>query len=146
MKLYSNKLLTWPSVLHLSTISRLYPGKWFNYNIYNIYRSQPLIIQSYSPISKLNENHQYYCYYKYNRTDIFETPNRECVGYISYKSTEQYWYDEYGNRYDIYDAISIPRIKLPKTIQSGDVIVIHDLDNTDAAGNTQSSMNNVELA
>jgi hypothetical protein len=70
MRVHSNKLLSWPEVLHVSQVSRAYRGKWLNYELYRIMRIDPLIIHSYSDINKLEEVRTYYLYEKYNLVGI----------------------------------------------------------------------------
>ncbi len=72
MRLYSNTLLSWPKTLHLFQVARLYPGQWQNYYIYHIQNIKPLCITTHSPIEFLQENHQYYCYDKYDRNKKLE--------------------------------------------------------------------------
>ena len=124
MKLYSNTLLTWPSALHLSTMSRIHQGKWFDYHIYKITCVKPLIINSYSSITKLRDNHTYYCYYKYNRAELLERPNTSYITRVIFDMGG--FYDKYDNKYTMFDAYNVPRIRLPNSIQGGDIIVIHD--------------------
>lgn len=72
MRIYSNTLLSWPQVLHVSQATRLYTGKWLNYNFYKIHNTRPLIITTNSPIEHLEENWKYYCYNRYYRDEEFE--------------------------------------------------------------------------
>jgi hypothetical protein len=70
MRVHSNKLLSWPEVLHVSQVSRIYRGPWLNYELYRIMRIEPLIIHSYSDIDKLKEIRTYYLYEKYDLVGI----------------------------------------------------------------------------
>jgi hypothetical protein len=110
MKLYSNKLLTWPSALHLRSISHIYYGKWLDYNIYKIQNINPLIINTYSPINKLHMDNTYYCYDKYEYNRSLDSTNKNHIAHL------------YN---DIY-TYTVPKIKLPNNIEGGDIIVIHE--------------------
>lgn len=67
MRIYSNTLLSWPNVLHVSQTARIYPGRWLNYYYYKISNIEPLVLTTHSPIELLQENCKYYCYDKYYR-------------------------------------------------------------------------------
>jgi hypothetical protein len=113
MKLYSNIILSWPQMLHLSQRARIYSGKWNDYYFYKILQINPIIIHTYSPIELLQENIDYYCYNKYQRFKHLE---------------------EFGNKVEII-TINDNKINsnkfyayLPRTAVTNDVILIH-MDN-----------------
>jgi hypothetical protein len=62
MRIFSNIILTWTQVIHVSQAARLYPGKWHNYYFYRIASRNPTRIITYSPVYLLQKNKQYYCY------------------------------------------------------------------------------------
>jgi hypothetical protein len=72
MRIYSNKLLTWTEIVHVSQISRLYPGTWQNYNIYRITSVTPFTITSFAPFKYLETDYKYYCYEKLVRNNDME--------------------------------------------------------------------------
>ena len=72
MRLYSNRLLSWPQLLHAYQAARVYPGRWHHFYFYKIKTVNPLAIITYSPIELLQENCKYYCYDKYERDKRLE--------------------------------------------------------------------------
>lgn len=104
MSIYTNLMLSWPQCLQVFKHARMYPGLWFNYNIYSISSVNPLKIQSYCPINMLEENRRYH-YYK-----IFEGsgPVHCETSTWLYKTNEK-------------RAISL---YLPEFIRPGDLIVL----------------------
>jgi hypothetical protein len=117
MRIYSNTVLSWPQVIHVFQIARLYPGRWQNYYFYKINRVQPYILNTNSPLELLQENCKYYCYEKYTRDKHLE---------------------EFGNRFEI---LSVPNKGsevgsktwgyIPKVACANDIIVVQ---NDTAAG------------
>ena len=101
MRLYSNKLLTWPNIFHATQCAKAYTGQWATMNFYTIQKLEPLTIKSYSPLYLLEENNKYYCYYYYNR---------------------DYSHEILGNSPWIYKNKAI---YLPTLIQNGDIVVIN---------------------
>jgi hypothetical protein len=66
MKIYSNQLIPWPRILHVTQNSRIAPGlKWLNYNIYQIKSVYPLHISTNSSLSLLTKDRRYACYDEY---------------------------------------------------------------------------------
>lgn len=72
MRIYSNTILSWPSVLHTFQAARIYPGQWYHCYFYKIQTINPLILTTNSPIELLQENCKYYCYNKYHRDKCIE--------------------------------------------------------------------------
>ena len=72
MRIYSNTLLSWPQLLHVSQVARLQarPGHWHNYYFYRVGARSPTNIITYSPITLLQEDRQYYCYDKLQRNKL----------------------------------------------------------------------------
>jgi len=75
MRIYSDTLLSWPKSAHIFQAARLYTGHWQKYYFYKIKHVQPLVLTTHSPIDLLEENRQYYCYYKYYRHRRWESDN-----------------------------------------------------------------------
>ena len=115
MYIYSNKLLSWPQVLHVAHAATIYPGRWNNnYYFFRIKMRHPTQIITYSPISLLDKGRYYYCYDRFYR-------NRgpEKVGNIS-ESVDMY---DLKTRSCQEKVISIPR-----DISSNDIILIYQDD------------------
>jgi hypothetical protein len=125
IRLFVNvELPSWQTVVHLTTCSRLYSGKWGNYHIYKVKHFDDngfLHLVSYSPIEHLQKmghnnngiNDKYYCYYAYKRCIIYEQHQ--------YTLTKVKIHGP-----DISDDIYSPFIKVPNIISFGDRIVIYD--------------------
>lgn len=109
MRLYSNKLLSWPQMLHAFQAGRLYTGRWQNYYFYRVSRVQPLVITTHSPLEFLQENNQYYCYEKYNRNKTLEGFENICESVFLQNQEMDY------NETWIY---------VPKMINKNDIIVV----------------------
>ena len=112
MRIYSNTHLSWPQVIHVFQIARLYPGRWQNYYFYKINHVQPYILTTNSPLELLQENCKYYCYDRYLRDKRLE---------------------EYGNRFEMLSiANKEPEFGvetwgyLPKVSCANDIIVVRN--------------------
>lgn len=72
MRIYSSTLLSWPQLLHVSQVARLQtrPDCWHNYYFYRLGARSPTNIITYSPITLLQEDRQYYCYDKLQRNKL----------------------------------------------------------------------------
>jgi len=112
MPIYTDLMLSWPQCLQVFQQARLYPGRWFNYNIYRISRVNPLQIHSYSPINLLEENRGYH-YYK-----IFEGCSPVHCDNVTWK----YIVNKEGMPLQLY---------LPEHMLPGDIIVVSADDNHD---------------
>ena len=73
MRIYSNTLLSWPQILHVSTTARLHVGRWQNYYFYRMNSRAPTNIITYSPISLLQEDREYYCYDRLQRNKLHDS-------------------------------------------------------------------------
>lgn len=75
MRIYSCTLLSWPEILHVSQIARfqLSSGRWHNYYFYKVAARAPTNIITYSPISLLQENREYYCYERLLRNKLADS-------------------------------------------------------------------------
>ncbi len=113
MRVFSNTILPWPTLLSTFQAARLYPGRWGNYYIYIIDGVEPVKIRTYSPLKLLQENRYYYCYDNFNRNkrlELFGTVSENiCIS--DSDSGSNY------NKIQIY---------YPKIAYTNDVIVIND--------------------
>lgn len=116
MRIYSNTILSWPQVLHVSQVARLYSGKWLNYNFYKIQKTSPLIITTNSSIEYLEKNCKYYCYNRYYRDEEFEQYGN-ILKYCTTNNTK----DKFCTETSIY---------IPKLAVCNDIIVFHNDINT----------------
>jgi hypothetical protein len=73
MRIYSNTRLTWFQLLHVSTAARIHVGRWQNYYFYRVDSRDPTNIITYSPISLLKEDREYYCYDKLQRNKLLDS-------------------------------------------------------------------------
>lgn len=108
MRIYSNIQLSWPQLLQVYTLSRIYPGQWYHYNFYKVLNTKPIQLLTYSPINLLQENRQYYCYDKL----------------IANKKLEHS-----GNTSELIkfkNSVDIKQIYYPTTILPNDIMVIHE--------------------
>ena len=64
MKIYTNKLLTWPSILHVRTNLHMGTAPWQKFNFYKIDKVNHKYIKIYSksPMDYLFVNNYYYAY------------------------------------------------------------------------------------
>jgi hypothetical protein len=115
MRIHSNILLPWPQVIHAFNSSRIYNGMWGNFNFFRVTSTYPFDIHSYSSITLLETNRQYYLYNDYFRDTSLE---------------------KYGNtnkNITIYDPttrnVGMTQIWIPKISNIGDVILVHTGDN-----------------
>ena len=111
MRLYSNKLLSWPQIIHAFQAGRLYSGRWQNYYFYRVSRIQPIVITTHSPLEFLQENNQYYCYDKYIRNknlEEFENIRESVTLHNQEMDYNENW------------------IYVPKFVAAEDIIVIHN--------------------
>ncbi len=104
MRIYSNKLLSWPQIIHVSQAARLHSGKWLKYYFYNIQSVKPLEIHTHSPLQLLAENRYYYCYDN------------------NVRSIEK----ELSGNYIIFLDTELRTIYYPVALKSGDFMVIQD--------------------
>jgi hypothetical protein len=135
--LYTNKirlfinveLPSWQTIVHLTTCSRLHSGKWWDYHIYKVKHFDNdgiLHLVSYSSIENLkkmgyNNNgiyDKYYCYYGYNRCEIYENQN--------YLLTKVKIHGSLNPENNIDYS---PFIKVPNIITNGDRIIIYNPNN-----------------
>ncbi len=83
LRLFVNiELPSWQTAIHLTTCSRLYSGKWWDYHIYNVKGFDDdgmLHLVSFSSMENLKkiafnskEFNKYYCYYGYKRWPPYE--------------------------------------------------------------------------
>jgi hypothetical protein len=109
MRVYSNKILSWTEIVHISQVSRIYPGTWHNYNIYRVSSLIPFTIVSFAPFTYLESDHKYYCYEKMVRNFDMESFKN-----ISYKLSNIRTNTEYNIKYPEFinrdDTIVISRI------------------------------------
>jgi hypothetical protein len=111
MRIFSNILLSWPQVLHVSNAARLYPGRWQNYYIYRIMQRDPAEIISYSPIRLLQENREFYCYDRLHRDTQSEALGTESeMVTVNNTPPTELW------------------ITIPKAAKKNDVIAIYTRD------------------
>lgn len=104
MPIYSNLNLSWPQCLQVFQQTRVYPGKWYNYNLFRIVNDHPLKIHSYSPIKLLQEDRKYYCY------NIFENEHQ-----VQCDNVKQLYTLNNGFHRNLY---------LPSNILAGDIILV----------------------
>jgi hypothetical protein len=109
MRIYSSSILSWTQVLHVYNASRLYSGRWQNYYFYRIKDINPLRIITYSPLNLLQEDRQYFCYYKLHRDKRSET-----FGNVSELISNPNMFDE-------------TLVRIPKYTEPNDLLVIHDI-------------------
>jgi hypothetical protein len=114
MRIFSNTLLSWPQVLHTFQVARLYPGHWHHYYFYKIQHINPLVLTTHSPIELLQENCQYYCYYKYQRDKHIEQNGNIRVLAITHNQNPSFGEETW--------------IHIPKIAEINDVIVIRNND------------------
>lgn len=123
MRLFVNiELPSWQTAVHLTTCSRLYSGKWWDYHIYNVKgfdNDGKLHLVSFSSIESLKklafnstDFDKYYCYYGYRRWPIYEGGNYTLTRVKLHGPID-------------YDDVS-PLIKVPSIIEHGDRLVIYD--------------------
>ncbi len=64
MRIYTNKLLTWPSILHVRTNLHMGTAPWNKFNFYKIDKVNDKYVKLYSksPIDYLLDNKYYYGY------------------------------------------------------------------------------------
>jgi hypothetical protein len=101
MRIYSNKLLSLPHIIHTLNTKPLISGRYGNLYVFHIHNIQPLIITSYSS-NLLQDNRKYYCYDNFYRNKHIE---------------------KLGNTSEIISEIPI---YIPKTIMPNDVIIVSD--------------------
>jgi hypothetical protein len=117
MYIYSNKLLTWPQVLHVAHAATTYPGKWHNnYYFFQIKMRHPTHILTYSPFNLLDKDQSYYCYDRFYRNK-----GPEKIGNIS----------ESVNIFDLKNKSSEEKvITIPRDISPNDIILIYQNENS----------------
>ena len=109
MRIYSNKLLSLPHIIH--TLHNAKPptaGRWGNLYFFHIQHIQPLMITAYSSVNLLQENRKYYCYDNFYRNKQVE---------------------RLGNTPEIISEIPV---YIPKASMSNDVIIVSDDNPSDA--------------
>jgi hypothetical protein len=109
MRIYSNKLLSLPHIIH--TLHNAKPptaGRWGNLYFFHIQHVQPLMITAYSSVNLLQENRKYYCYDNFYRNKQVE---------------------RLGNTPEIISEIPV---YIPKASMSNDVIIVSDDNPSDA--------------
>lgn len=110
MRVYSNTHLIWPQLIHITQAARLYPGQWFNYHFFKVNDINPLKLISYSPISLLQENRQYYCYDKFYNKYLHKIQNSyDMATVINQKPAD-----------------NVTSIYFPNCVSPCDIIVIYD--------------------
>jgi hypothetical protein len=128
MRIFSNIYLTWPQVLHVSQVSRVHPGPWYNYYIYRITSRNPTQITTYSPINLLYYNTEYYCYNRYNRDIESEKQGNICeivtINNQSPTLSNDIW------------------INIPKASNNNDLIVIKTFHNKYTMSSNSNCINN----
>ena len=103
MRIYSNKLLSLPHIIH--TLHNATPptaGRWGNIYFFHIQHVQPLALTAYSSVKLLQENRKYYCYDNFYRNKPIE---------------------KLGNTFEMISEIPV---YIPKATMSNDVIIISD--------------------
>ncbi len=107
MRIYTNKILGWPEILHLNTFTRLHVGSWPLVNIYKIRKNTySFCIQTSSPIFPLYSNRKFYCYEYCTRNMSRELEN------IS------------------LDCMPFNRIYIPSVIENNDIIALYNEHNS----------------
>jgi len=101
MRIYSNKLLSLPHIIHTLNTKPLISGRYGNLYFFHIQHIQPLIITAYSS-KLLQDNRKYYCYDNFYRNKYIE---------------------KLGNTSEIISEIPI---YIPKPIMPNDVIIVSD--------------------
>ncbi len=121
MKLYTNIPLNWPIILHLYSISRIYPCNFYNFSIYNVMKTNPIKLHSYAPINKLCRNHKYYCYDIYNKRYYDLEMSSNIIYDIKYNT------NIVNNVYDVNNKNNTKHtIYIPKHIQQYDILTVYD--------------------
>ena len=103
MSIYSNLILPRNLYLQIFQEAKLYPGRWFNYTLYN--NKKTLLLHSYSPITILEKDRKYYCYKMFQDTHPVHLENQKYTYYNYYKQQQLF----------------VPSLLIP-----GDVIVISE--------------------
>lgn len=106
MRIYSNKLLSLPHILHTHNTKPLITGRYGNLYFFHIQHIQPFMITAYSS-NLLQENRKYYCYDNFYRNKHVE---------------------KLGNTSEIISEIPI---YIPKAIMTNDVIIVSDNNPSD---------------
>ena len=102
MRIYSNKLLSLPHIIHtLYNAKPLITGRYGNLYFFHIQHVQPLMITAYSS-KLLQENRKYYCYDNFYRNKLIE---------------------KLGNTFEVISEIPI---YIPKASMINDVIIVSD--------------------
>jgi hypothetical protein len=117
LRLFVNtELPSWETAVHLTTLSRLYSGHWFNYNIYKVYGFDDngvLHLHSFSSIEHLENNiNPFYCYYGYNRAINYEKSTHKLLTYVQIDTPNK--------------VLSNRLINVPSIIKKDDRIIIYD--------------------
>ena len=93
MRIYSNKLLSWPQIIHVTHAARLYSGVWCNYNFYTIKSIDPLEISTWAPLQLLEKDRYYYCYESFYDYYIEERETPSCYYYCYIKKSKSKTYN-----------------------------------------------------
>jgi hypothetical protein len=113
MRIYSNKLLSLPHIIH--TLHNATPptaGRWGNLYFFHIQHVQPLALTAYSSVKLLQDNRKYYCYDNFYRNKPIE---------------------KLGNTFEMISEIPV---YIPKASMSNDVIIVSDDNPSDQASLT----------
>jgi len=113
MRIYSNKLLSLPHIIH--TLHNAKPptaGRWGNLYFFHIQHIQPLVLTAYSSVNLLQENRKYYCYDNFYRNKPIE---------------------KLGNTFEMIYEIPV---YIPKASMSNDVIIVSNDNPSDHASLT----------
>lgn len=118
MRIYSNKLLSLPHILHTLHINHKVSKRLDNLHIFHVKHVQPIMVINGSPLDLLCENRKYYCYDNFYRNKYIE---------------------KLGNSFEIIskDIDNIP-IYIPSSINLNDVILIHNNELYDSSLNVPS--------
>ncbi len=116
MKIYTNKILGWPSILHVRGQIHMGNTQWFNYSLYKLEKVHEKYVKIYSkaPLNYILDNNQYYGY-KY------------CVKYND-KEEECKLVDFIFNETTTSNALH-KKIFIPNDCVNGDYIVIANDNN-----------------
>ena len=128
MRVYSNVVFNGPQLRYITSLAKIYPGRWLNLCTYRVSHVSPIRIDTYSPLIYLQENTPYYCH------DNYYVNKR--LSHLANVSDLISVYDTPFKKYNPFDnsarecGFTDKKIMIfyPKHIKAGDLIVVRDIN------------------